>query len=263
MIDFYDSVSFSLETRSSKRASFAVLGSVPYAFRLVSICCLVELGANAFHVLPHRAYIIVLFGIVEEAVLMKWTWSIVHTLLLVEHVVFDVGLDTVLLHKAVVFLRTVARVSNLSTCQMSIACSKGAHEWNVCQSVCGIGEQGVVENELILGAYLQIVSRFGLSIVHRILLHAHEGGIGVRLAEGVSLAERFLLLFIICKRDRLFLYLLYLLLFLTQCFLRLFCLWPSFDNSSFRRDVISQIMAGVISIDSGLIALSWAIASST
>ena len=34
------------------------------------------------------------------------------------------------------------------------------------------GEQGIVENELILGAYLQIVSRFGLSIVHRILLRA-------------------------------------------------------------------------------------------
>ena len=158
MIDFYDSVAFSPETRSSKRASFAVLGSVPCAFRLVSIRCLVALGANAFHVLPHRAYIIVLFGIVEEAVLMKWTWCIVHTLLLVEHVVFDVGLDTVLLHKAVVFLRTVAGVSNLSACQMSIACSKGAHEWNVCQSVCGIGEQGVVEDELVLSAYLQILS---------------------------------------------------------------------------------------------------------
>ena len=54
----------------------------------------------------------------------------------------------------------------------------------------GLGNK-VVENELILGAYLQIVSRFGLSIVHRILLHAHEGGVGVCLAEGVSLAERF------------------------------------------------------------------------
>ena len=27
------------------------------AFRLVSICSLVAFGANAFHVLPHRAYI--------------------------------------------------------------------------------------------------------------------------------------------------------------------------------------------------------------
>ena len=93
---------------------------------------------------------------------------------------------------------------------MAVTLHEGIAERDEGQRVSGIGEEGEVRDELVLRSDLQVVAGLGLSVVHRILLHAHEGGIGVRLAEGVSLAERFLLLFIICKRDRLFLYLLYL-----------------------------------------------------
>ena len=53
-----------------------------------------------------------------------------------------------------------------------------------------------VHDILVLCRYLYIVARFRLSVVHRVLLHAHERGIGIRLGITVSGAEGFEMLLI-------------------------------------------------------------------
>ena len=49
-----------------------------------------------------------------------------------------------------------------------------------------IGEQGKVSDKLILGGYLQVVPRLGLSVVHGIFLHTHEGGVWICLGIGIT-----------------------------------------------------------------------------
>ncbi|EDL4213582.1 hypothetical protein CSO28_24440 [Salmonella enterica subsp. enterica serovar Infantis] len=40
---------------------------------------------------------------------------------------------------------------------------------------------GIVQDELFIGTYLRIISGFKLSVLHMVLLHAHESGIIVCL----------------------------------------------------------------------------------
>lgn len=44
-----------------------------------------------------------------------------------------------------------------------------------------IGEQGKDDDKLVLRGYLEIIAGLSLSVVHRVLLHAHEAGVRVSL----------------------------------------------------------------------------------
>jgi len=69
-------------------------------------------------------------------------------------------------------------------------------ERNERERVCRIGEEGEVGNELVLCGYLQVVSGFGLAVVHGILLHAHEGGVMVCLGIGVAFPQYLQMFFV-------------------------------------------------------------------
>ena len=57
------------------------------------------------------------------------------------------------------------------------------------ERVAGVGEQAEVHQELVLGGDLQVVAGLGLPVVHRVLLHAHERGVLVRLGHRVAFAQ--------------------------------------------------------------------------
>ncbi len=40
----------------------------------------------------------------------------------------------------------------------------------------------IIDDELVRGGYLDVVSGLQLAVEHVVLLHAHESGIGIRLA---------------------------------------------------------------------------------
>ena len=103
------------------------------------------------------------------------------TLFKVETVVLDVGLHASLVHEAVVLFRAIARVGDRDRGQVSVTVEEGVEERYARECVCGIGEQGEVGYELVLGRELQVVARLGLAVVHRVLLHAHERGVGISL----------------------------------------------------------------------------------
>lgn len=46
----------------------------------------------------------------------------------------------------------------------------------------------VVQDKLVLGGDLRIVRRLELSVPHVVVLHPHEGGIGIGFAVGASFA---------------------------------------------------------------------------
>ena len=64
---------------------------------------------------------------------------------------------------------------------MVIAVEERSHEWDERERVGRIGEQGKVGDELVFRDYLEIITRLGLPIVHRILLHTHKGGVRIGL----------------------------------------------------------------------------------
>ena len=70
-----------------------------------------------------------------------------------------------------------------------VAMEEGFHERDECERVGGIGEQSKVSDELVFRGYLKIIAGLGLSVVHGILLHAHERGVGVGLRHGVALTD--------------------------------------------------------------------------
>ena len=58
------------------------------------------------------------------------------------------------------------------------------------QRVRRVGKKCKIGNELVLGGNLKVVTGFGLSVTHGILLHPHESSILVRLGIGVALLQR-------------------------------------------------------------------------
>ena len=111
-------------------------------------------------------------------------------LLLVEVVVLDVRLRTVGVHKVVVLLAAVSGVGADLLGHVPVPVGEGLQERYHRERVGGVGEEVEVGDELSLRAYLQVVPRLGLPVVHRILLHAHERRLRVGLAVGVALAKR-------------------------------------------------------------------------
>lgn len=138
-------------------------------------------GADTPHVLPHRADVIVLVGVVMEVVVMKRVGFVARALFDVETVVFDVSLHAGLVHEAVVFFRAIAGVGDCDQGQMSVTVEEGVEERYQRQRVGGIREQGEVGYELVFGRDLKVVSGFGLTVVHRVFFHAHERRVVVGL----------------------------------------------------------------------------------
>ena len=106
-----------------------------------------------------------------------------------EVVVLDVGLHAVRLHESVVLLAAVARVRADLARHAGIPGGKGAEEGPHRERVPRIGEEAEVGDELVLRAYLKVVAWLNLPVVHRVLLHPHERGVGVSLAVGVATAK--------------------------------------------------------------------------
>ncbi len=176
-------------------------------------------GADTPHVLPHRADVIVLVGVVMEVVVMKRVGFVARALFDVETVVFDVSLHAGLVHEAVVFFRAIAGVGDCDRGQMSVAVEEGVEERYQRQSVGGIGEQGEVGDELVFGRDLKVVSGLGLAVVHGVLLHAHECGIRVGLRHRVAPADLLKAAVILFELVAMLLQILYLFLFLAQLLL--------------------------------------------
>lgn len=131
-------------------------------------------GADARHVLPHRADVIVFVGVVMEVVVMEQAGVVARALFEVETVVFDVSLHSGFIHEAVVLFGAIARVGDGDRGQMPVLVKEGVEKRYQRECVGRIGEQGEVGDELIFGRDLQVVSGVGLTVVHRVLLHTHE-----------------------------------------------------------------------------------------
>ena len=136
--------------------------------------------------LSHGADVVVFFCVVVEVVVMERIGLVTWTLLYMEAVVLDVGLHAGLVHEAVVFLGAISRVGNRHRGEMPVTAEEGVEKRYERESVGRIGVQGEVGDELVLGGELQIVSGLGLAVVHRVLFHAHERGVGVGLRHGVA-----------------------------------------------------------------------------
>ena len=169
-------------------------------------------GTRVLHVLPHRTDIVVSILVIVEVLQTEDVILERSLLLLVEIVVFHVCLHVVGLHERVVLFTSIACIGTAFPGQAVVTVGIGGEERDHRKRVRGIGEEHVVGDELVLGAYLQVVGGLGLSVVHRILLQAHEGGIGIGLGVGVALAHRFQVLVILSQLLRLLLQLLCLLL---------------------------------------------------
>ena len=122
-------------------------------------------------VLAHRADIVVFGCVVVEVAVMERIGFVARTLFDVEAVVFDVGLHAGLVHEAVVLFGAIAGVGDGDRWQMSVSAEKRVEERYERECVGGIVEEGEVGDELIFGRDLQIISRLGLTVVHRVLLH--------------------------------------------------------------------------------------------
>ena len=174
----------------SERASVAPLRPIDRAHGNVAALGPLMLCADPFHVLAHRTDEIVFLRVVVKILQAEDVVPEIAFLLLVEVVVLDVRLHAVRLHESVVLLAAVARVRTDLTSHAGIPGGKGAEEGPHRERVPRIGEEAEVGDELVLRAYLQVVARLGLPVVHRVFLHPHESGVGIGLAAGVAPVHR-------------------------------------------------------------------------
>ena len=113
VVDFNNTpFTFGSVALAPQRASFAVLCSVPGTLASVAAGGFGMGGADAGHVLAHRADVIVLLGVIMETVVVERIGLVARTLFEVEAVVFDVWLHTGLVHETVVFFRAVTGIGN-------------------------------------------------------------------------------------------------------------------------------------------------------
>ena len=135
-------------------------------------------------------------------------------LLLVEPVVFHVGLNAVVFHEFVVLFAAVARVGTYLLGQLAPTRLVKGEEGRKGRRVHRVPVESEVGDVLILCSYLKIIAGLGLAVVHRVLLHAHERGVRVGLGVAVAGAHSVQLIFI-------FLQLLLMLLQIVHCLLAL------------------------------------------
>ena len=172
---------------SPERTSIAVVGPVDGHFRPVTefryrISC-----ATPLHVLPHRAYIIVLAGVVVHVPDEKGIVGIPASGLGLEHVILDIGVYPVGLHVRIVLFIAIAGVCHHLVALSAVSLSDGFQERYHRTSVRRPPVDAVVGYEPVPGGYLHVISRLGLAVVPRVLLHPHEGGIRVCPAAAVPL----------------------------------------------------------------------------
>ena len=98
-----------------------------------------------------------------------------------EPVVFDIGIDSGLFHKAVIFLGAVTGIGNACLRMFAVTVEKRVEEGYHGKGIAGSLKQSEVKDELILRSNLQIISRLCLAVVHGILFHPHERGVTVGL----------------------------------------------------------------------------------
>ena len=189
VVDFDNPVPLGLEAASPERAARAAPGLVAGAFGGIPALRSGAHGADTLHVLPHRADVVVAFGIVIQGLRAERVGLVALALLDVEPVVFDIGGDAGLLHETVVLLRAVAGIGDDRARQPVVTAGKRAEGGYQGERVAGVLEQAEVKDELVFRPYLQVVARLGLPVVHRVLLHAHERGVGVGFGVGVAAAE--------------------------------------------------------------------------
>ncbi len=123
------SVSFGFVAQAPQWALLTVLRAVACAFAPVTACGLRTGGADASHVLSHRADIVVFGCVVVEVVVMERIGFVAGTLFDVEAVVFDVGLHAGLVHEAVVLFRTIAGVGDRHRGQMPVTVEYNDFLW--------------------------------------------------------------------------------------------------------------------------------------
>src|SRR5574344_37915 len=173
MIYFDYSISPCFKATAAQGAPFTSLSFITGTLSNISAGGFIPFGSYTIHVLSHGTNVIILLNVVIQAFRMKWVGNITGTLLFMKEVVFDKGLYPVLLHKPIVLLRTITGICNSGTGKSVIALSKGIKERNKRECIRWIWKESEIGNKLILCCYLQVVSGFGLTIVHGVFLHAH------------------------------------------------------------------------------------------
>lgn len=139
--------------------------------------------------LSHRAHIVVFSGVVVHVLDEETVVGIPAFSLGVEHVVLDIGIYPVALHVRIVRFVAVAGVRHDLITLRPVPLPEGVQERYHRPQVRRSPVDAVVGYELVLRGYLDIVSRLGLTVVHRVLLHPHESRVRVRLAVAVPLAH--------------------------------------------------------------------------
>ncbi len=138
--------------------------------------------------LPHRTDIEVFLSIVEHIFRQKRVVSSRPFHLGMEHIVLHIRCHSAIKHIFVVLFATITGVGYNLRALSTVSVVERLQIINEGSCICGTPIDTVVGNELVLGGYLYVVSRLGLSIVHRILFHTHKCSIGVGLAVAVTLA---------------------------------------------------------------------------
>ena len=110
------------------------------------------------HALPHRAYVIISFLIIIEAVGMKGVRFIAGTVFQMETIVFDEPLNAGFVHETVVLFRAVSGVGDDPFWETTVTARERAKEWYEGQRVGWVRKEGEVCDELVLGGYLQVVA---------------------------------------------------------------------------------------------------------
>lgn len=146
--------------------------------------------------LPHKAYIVVLIRIVIHVLSKERIVLIFSALLSMEHVVLDIRNYSVVDHMCIVLFASVSGVRAHLITLLSISVTERRQERYERALVSRSPVDAIVGDELVLGGYLDVVSRLCLPVVHRVLLHTHERGIWIRLAIAVPLSEGFQLILV-------------------------------------------------------------------
>ncbi len=165
---------------------------------------------DVVHMLPHRTDIVVAGRIVVEIPDKERVVLSATLVLCVEHVVLHVRRDSRSVHERVVLLTTISGVRTDLLTLTAVSVTERCNIRDESTLIGGPPEDTVVGYELVLGGYLDVVAGLGLSVVHRILLHAHESGVGVGLAIAVPFTKSIELVFVLLHLgDLLCLYLLH------------------------------------------------------
>ena len=154
VVDLNLAVAPALEASGVERAAVAVRGAVCGDGVAVTGRVGVEAFAHAAHVLAGWADKVVPLLVVVQVLLVERVFAEGLLLLLVEVVVLDVGCDGVGLQEVVVGLAAVARVGGAGLGVGAGEFFAVVEEGGQREGVGGVGVEGVVGDELVLGAYL-------------------------------------------------------------------------------------------------------------